>query len=105
MKITFATDGGFAYVPALNRPFTIDTLELDQKTADRLHSLLQSVRFFDQPAVAGVPPRGADYQTYTITVDDGLRVHTVQLNDLIMDAELEQLVSVLRDLARPKKKP
>ena len=90
MKITYSMRGGFAYVPTLNQPITIDTAQIDQQTADRLNSLLQSAHFFDKPIAAGAPlPGAADYRTYTITVDDGLRTHTVELNDPIVDADLD----------------
>jgi hypothetical protein len=104
MKITFEMSGGVAYVPALNRAVTIDTEQIDRQTADQLHSLLQASHYFDQPTRANTPmPGAADYRTYTITVDDGLRTHTVQLTDPIGDANLSQLVSTLQSLARPKK--
>ena len=59
-------------------------------------------RFFDQPASAGSLTKGAaDYRTYTITVEDGPRLHTIRLTDPVTEANLEPLVSRLRSLARP----
>ena len=102
MKITFSINGGFAYIPALSRPIVIDTAQIDPQVANQLESLVRQSRFFDQPARADTTTKGAaDYRTYTITVQDGPRVHTVQLTDPITDANLEQLVSRLQVMARP----
>lgn len=102
MKITFSINGGFAYIPALSRPVIIDTAQIDPQVANQLESLVRESRFFDQPARADTTAKGAaDYRTYTITVQDGPRVHTVQLTDPITDANLERLVSRLQVMARP----
>jgi hypothetical protein len=102
MKITFKMSGGFAHLPALSRPFTIDTQQIDEPVAHQLESLVQQSRFFEQPARANTVAKGAaDYQTYTITVEDGTHNHTIQLTDPIKDENLKQLVSNLRTMARP----
>ncbi len=102
MKITFEMNGGFAHIPALSGPVIIDTAQIDPQVATQLESLVRESRFFDQPARADTVAKGAaDYRTYTITVEDGPRVHTSQFTDLIMDANLERFVSRLRVMARP----
>ena len=94
--------GGFAQIPALNKPVIIDTAQIEPQLANQLESLVQKSRFFDQPAQAGTLAKGAaDYKKYTITVTDGSRVHTVQLTDPITDANLGSLVSRLRSMSRP----
>jgi len=104
MKINFEMSGGFAHIPALSGPFTIDTSQLDPQVANQLESLVRDARFFDQTALAGTLAKGAaDYRTYNITVEDGSRVHTIQLTDPIKDANLGRLVSQLRTIARPSK--
>ena len=100
MTITFEMSGGFAHLPALSRPVTIDTAQLEPQFRTELESLVRQSRFFDQPTYP-IPAKGAaDYRTYTITVQDGSRVHTIQLTDPITDINLEQLVSRLRVMAR-----
>ena len=102
MKITFEMNGGFAHIPALSGPVIIDTAQIDPQVATQLESLVRESRFFDQPAHADTVAKGAaDYRTYTITVEDGPRVHTSQFTDPIMDANLERLVSRLQVMARP----
>ena len=104
MKINFEMSGGFAQIPALNKPVIIDTAQIDPQLANQLESLVQKSRFFDQPAQAGTVAKGAaDYKKYTITVTDGSRVHTVQLTDPITDANLGSLVSQLRSISHPSK--
>jgi environmental stress-induced protein Ves len=104
MDITFETSGGFAALPGLNRPFTIDTKALDLQRAGELESLVREATFFEKPAVSDTTAKGAaDYQTYVITVRDGTRSHTVRLTDPITDPFLERLVSRLRVMVRPPK--
>ena len=101
MKITFEMNGGFAHIPALSGPVVIDTAQIDPQEATQLESLVRESRFFEQPACADILAKGAaDYRTYTITVEDGPRIHTSQFTDPIMDANLERLLSRLRVIAR-----
>lgn len=102
MKITYQMNGGFAHIPALSGPVIIDTAHIEPQVATQLESLVRESRFFDQPARADTVPKGAaDYRTYTITVEDGSRLNTIRLTEPITDANLELLVSHLRNLARP----
>jgi hypothetical protein len=102
MKINFKMSGGFAHLPAFSRPFIIDTQHVDAQVADQLESLVRQSRFFEQPARASTVAKGAaDYQTYTITVEDGTHTHTIQLTDPIKDENLQKLVSNFRMMARP----
>ena len=104
MKINFKMDGGLAYLPALSKPFSIDTTQLETREANQLESLVQGARFFNQPAQAAKAAKGAaDYRTYTITVEDGPHVHTIQLTDPIADMNLQKLVSHLRSMSQPSK--
>ena len=100
MTITLEMSGGFAPVPALSNPLAIDTAQIEPQARTELESLVRLSRFFDQPS-RPIPAKGAaDYRTYTITVQDGPRVSTIQLTDPITDINLEQLVSRLRIMAR-----
>ena len=104
MKITIETSGGFAPLPGMSRPITIDTATIDPQLARELESLVQDAAFFARPAFIDTTAKGAaDYRTYTITVQDGPRVHTVRLTDPITDSSLERLVSRLQVIARPSK--
>ena len=102
MKITFEMSGGFAPIPSLSRPVIIDTVQMDPQAAQQLKFFVQEALFFDQPEQSTPPAKGAaDLRTYTLTVEDGARVHTVQLTDPIKDAALERFVSHLQTLSRP----
>lgn len=102
MKIVFETSGGFAFTPALGKPVTIDTSQIDPTAARELESLIREARFFDLPAQAPPPPSGAaDYFTYTLTVEDGSRQHTIEFTDPISDPTIGRLVLVLQELSRP----
>ncbi len=101
MTITLEMSGGFAHLPALSRPLTIDTAQIEPQARTELESLVHRSRFFDQPLHGPTPAKGAaDYRTYTITVQDGPRVYSIQRTDPITDTNLEQLVSRLRVMAR-----
>jgi hypothetical protein len=101
MIITFEMSGGFAHLPALSRPLTIDTAQIEPEARTELESLLQQSQFFHQPPRGPTPAKGAaDYRTYTITVQDGSHAHTIELTDPIADINLEKLVSRLCVIAR-----
>lgn len=104
MKITFKTNGGFAYLPALSKPLIIDTTQIDPQVANQLESFVRESDFFNQPAQINTVSKGAaDYRTYTLTVEDGTHSHTIQLTDPIADANLQRFVSHLRNMAHPVK--
>lgn len=104
MKITIEISGGFAPLPGLSRPVIIDTSTIDPALARQVESLVQDAAFFQRAAVIDTAPKGAaDYRTYTVTVQDGSRVHTIRLTDPITDASLERLVSRLQAIARTAK--
>ncbi len=101
MRIQFTVDGGFAAFPGLSQPVTIDTTTLPSGEAATLEGLVTKARFFEQPEHASVaPPGAADYRQYTITVEDGSRRHTVQLDEPISDPDLAELVAQLQARAR-----
>jgi hypothetical protein len=96
MKVQFQMSGGLAYFPGLAKPITIDPAQ----DAATLAQQVNAADFFNLPAQANTPtPRGADYQSYTITIDDGQRRHTVQVTEPITDPNLQALVEHLRLLA------
>ncbi|MEO8258386.1 MAG: protealysin inhibitor emfourin [Acidobacteriota bacterium] len=105
MRITFEMDGGFAYIPALNGPFNIDTSTLDPQQAEQVESLVRKARLFDQSFDrAPGAPSGADRRTYTITVDDGRGSRVVKVSDPIGDPALGALIERLQTLGRSTSK-
>lgn len=104
MRIQFQREGGLAYFPGLSQPRVIDSADLPAAEVDRLRKLLAEAQFFQQPAAPRTLPKGAaDYQQYTITVEDGRRRRTVRLADPIADPKLQALVEYLSDQTTPAK--
>jgi Emfourin len=96
MRIQFRPDGGLASFPGLERPLELDTAELAPEQAASLERLVRDAGVFALPARAGAPaPGAADYRSYTITVDDGARSHTITVAEPIEDAALRALVERL----------
>jgi hypothetical protein len=101
MQVQLQMEGGFAYLPGLNKPITIGSETLSTQEIDKLKQLLDAAHFFDQPSVIGAPrPGAADYRRYTITVNDGSRHHTVQMTDPIQDPNLQALLTYLKTWKR-----
>jgi hypothetical protein len=101
VRIQLQMEGGLAAFPGLSQPVTIDTQKLPEKEAGELERLVHAARFFDRPATAGTPTRGAgDYRQYTITVEEGGRRHTVRLADPVADADLGALLAAVQAAAR-----
>lgn len=102
MKLTLEISGGFAAIPGLSRPRTVDTATLDAASAAELESLVNNGAFFTRPPVIDTTARGAaDFQTYVVTVQDGARLHSVRLTDPITDPALAQLVARLQTVGQP----
>jgi len=102
VTIEFRTSGGVAYFPGLAAPVTFDTADLPEGRRTSLERLVEDAHFFDQPADAPLPTRGADYQVHTITIRDGKRTHTVRVADPIKDPSLAALVDELQKLRTEK---
>ena len=102
MRIQYAKEGGLAFIPALAAPVTIDTGSLAPEEGKALEELVEQAAFFSLPADIGAPrPGAADYQTYTITIDDVKgRSHTVRITDLTGHPEVANLLRWLRKHAK-----
>ncbi|MGE5816315.1 MAG: protealysin inhibitor emfourin [Acidobacteriota bacterium] len=95
MRIVFTTSGGFAPVASLNAPLPIDVSALPEREEKELRQLLERTEFFELPTRC-LRPHGADARTYTITVEDEARSHTVTLADPVPPGDLRVLVERLR---------
>jgi hypothetical protein len=95
--VQFQTSGGLAYIPRLAAPVAIDVDALGDQERRTLEQLIADARFFDLPA--RIQSRGgADRQSYTITIQDGARAHTVSVSDPVQDPGLQKLIQRLREL-------
>jgi hypothetical protein len=105
VTVEFQKEGGVAYLPGLAKPVVFDTASLPADQSAALEALVRDVAFFDLPAALGQPKRGsADYRTYTVTVSDGKRKHTVRVTDLAADPKLAELVRWLDTRANEQRR-
>jgi hypothetical protein len=103
MEIVFKMDGGFAALPGLSRPTTIDTEQLPAMEAASLERQVAAADFFDLPSSPPTYPKAADVHTYTIDITDGARHHQVKLVDPLRDEQLAALVDTLKSYAKKKR--
>jgi hypothetical protein len=97
MRVQLKRSGGFAPIPGLSRPITIDGASLPAEDAAELARLVGAARFFDLPSVPSAPrPGAADYHQYTVTVEDQGRQHTVAFTDPVPNPELQALLAFLK---------
>ena len=101
MRIEIRLEGGFAYLPGLQRPVVIELASLPHDEAGQLRQLVTAARFFDLPDTIGTIAKGAaDVQTTCITVnDDDGRCRTVKLLPGSAAGPLQELVRALRQQA------
>lgn len=84
-------------MPGLAALVAIDTAALPPDVATALEELVNQADFFSAPATVGRVSRGAaDQQTYTITIRDAHRSHTVRVVDLAARPEIAALVRALQ---------
>lgn len=96
MKVSFKSEGGFGFFPGLNKPVEIDSSELPADEANHLEKLVDKAQFFAQPEASPPPTKGADFKTYTISVDNQGQQHKIEVTDLHQNSELQDLLSYLR---------
>jgi hypothetical protein len=97
MLVRLEMEGGFALVPGLNRPITLDSEDLGAAGRAKLSRLVEEAGFFALPASLGAElPGAADTRRYTLTVEDGLRRHSVSFRDPVNNTAL----AALRDFVR-----
>ncbi len=77
MQIYFERHGGFA---GMRVQTTLDTEDLPPQKADPLKEMIYGSNFFDLPQSLNAAPSGPDMFHYRLTVTDGERSHTVEMN-------------------------
>ena len=100
MQVQFKTEGGFAYLPGLSQPVTIDTDRLPREEAGTLERLVEAAGFFELPANPEPSRGGADVRSYTISVSSSGRDHTARIVEPIEDPQLQGLVDYLSEKSR-----
>jgi len=79
MDISVTRTGGFAGLT--KKVGTVNTTQLDAAAAQQVEQMVQSIGFFDLPAIVSGGALGADMFRYEITVTQGDRQHTVVFDD------------------------
>jgi len=97
MQIRYARSGGFAGVRIAG---VVDTGTLPAAEAENVAALVEAAGFFSLPEKFPRPKSGADYFTYSLTVDDGNRSHSVEVSE---PAAPDSLRPLLRYLSAAKK--
>lgn len=98
MQISLKVDGGFVAMPQLSKTQSLNTEEIDPQLAHELESIVEASDFFGLPSrSAPGNPQAADLFTYTVTVQDQDRTHTVTLSDPVSDERLSRLIEILQN--------
>jgi len=74
MRIQVERDGGFAYIPGLSEPTTVDTASLSSEEATALEAAVRQTDFSAAAELAAAPAAGsADHRTITVAepIEDG----------------------------------
>jgi hypothetical protein len=101
LRISLQISGGFAAIPGLSKPIVVDTAALPREERDEIERLVAAARFFDLPAASGAPrPGAADVRTYTLTVEDAGRSHTIRRTDPIEEEALGEILDWLEEHRR-----
>jgi len=94
MLVRFARSGGFG---GMRVSRAVDTGTLTPGEAKNVTALVESASFFSLPETFPRPSKGADFFTYTITVEDGGRNHTIEVCE---PAAPPTLIPLIRYLAK-----
>ena len=98
LRVTLTIDGGFAHVPGLARPMTLDAAHLGGQRAAQMHRLCEA-------ACAVVPKRAAsrlaaipDGRRYRLTIEtDGSR-REVNAADPVDEPAIAELIAFVRGM-------
>jgi hypothetical protein len=76
----------------MRREVRVETQSLPSEERGPLEGLVRDSGFFTLPEKFPKPGKGADYFTYSITVEDGKRAHTVLVSEPSLPDSLRPLV-------------
>jgi hypothetical protein len=65
---------------------------------------VRDARFFEQPSLVGKsPPAGADRTSYTLTLEDDGRRHSVQLVEPVEEPHLRELLNLVKQIEKERR--
>jgi hypothetical protein len=97
MQIRFVRSGGFG---GIRTSGVVDTGTLPLTEAKKVQQLVESAGFFSLPEKFPTPQKGADYYTYSLTIEQENRSHSIEVSE---PAAPESLRPLIRYLMSPKK--
>ena len=97
MIIRVERSGGFT---GIGQRSVIDTDQLDPQEGQELLDLIESSGFFHTAAGKASTPGKPDHFNYAITIEDGQRRRTVELDETAIPPEWQTLVERINVLAR-----
>ena len=92
MIIHLVRTGGFG---GMRREARVETGSLPSVEREPLERLVGEAGFFALPGKFPGPKKGADFFTYSITVEDGNRRHTVEVAQPMIPEHLRPLIREL----------
>ena len=98
MRIEIRRSGGFAALPGLSGPVTLDTSTLPAAEAAAIDAAARTAR---SSAPAAPPPAARDQVTWSFTIRDGDRVDTFRVDDGA-DPSLAPLLAFARRALRAR---
>ncbi|QSQ13997.1 protealysin inhibitor emfourin [Myxococcus landrumensis] len=100
VRLQLSQHGGLAAFPGLARPRSVELDALPAEEAKALEDSLRAARFLELPPVVGSATHGADRRSYTLTVEEEGRSHTVQVMEPVEDSHLRELLSRAKKATR-----
>ena len=97
MRVTYKSEGGLAYLPALQKPIDIDVDQLAPPERNEFARLVQEALFFELPETIGSAAKGAaDYSVDILTVQHEGRSHSVRVLSAPPQGPLQELLRAVR---------
>jgi hypothetical protein len=97
MKIQFVRSGGFG---GIRQSFSASSESLPADEHERLNELIQTARFFDQPALIESSGAGVDRFKYRISVEGEQGNHTVDVDEAAIPQEMRPLITWLTSASK-----
>ena len=102
MRVRFQASDGLIFQHRLKPPVMIDAGTLDEDDRRALEQMVKDARFFDLPArIPG--SRDSRNTTCEITIEDGVRQHSISVCAPVQGPALRRLVDRLQELGTPQK--
>jgi hypothetical protein len=96
MKVTFKQSGGYAGM-ATGKACELETTALPEAEGAALQSLMEGSGFMEMEDNQWSSSRGADLQTYEVTVESGGKVQRFSFDDMTVPEKAYPLLEFLRE--------